>query len=116
MQVITVPDRAFQAQKVGINWIQQYIFPGGVLPSLAEIERVNARTGLVLDSSYDIGTDYGLTIRRWREAFWVKMNTVRDQGYDDYFIKTWDYYLAACEAGFRTRITGDVHIAFDKVH
>jgi len=116
MQTITVPDRAFQAQKVGINWIQQYIFPGGVLPSLAEIERVNTRTGLVLDSSYDIGPDYGLTLRRWREAFWLKINTVRDQGYDDYFIKTWDYYLAACEAGFRTRITGDVHVAFDKAH
>lgn len=115
MQVITVPDRAFEKQKVGVNWVQKYIFPGGVLPSLAEMERVNARTGLVLDSSDDIGADYAVTLHQWRDAFWANMDTVRAQGYDDYFVKTWDYYLAACEAGFLTRITGDVHVAFDKV-
>ncbi|MDA1035450.1 MAG: cyclopropane-fatty-acyl-phospholipid synthase, partial [Chloroflexi bacterium] len=113
MQVITVPDRAFQAQKIGVNWIQKYIFPGGVLPSLAEMERVNAHTGLVLDSSDDIGADYAVTLHRWRDAFWANMDAVHAQGYDDYFVKTWDYYLAACEAGFLTRITGDVHIDFN---
>jgi cyclopropane-fatty-acyl-phospholipid synthase len=115
MQVITVPDRAFRKQKVGVNWIQKYIFPGGVLPSLTEMERVNGRTGLVLDSSHDLGADYAVTLHRWRDAFWANMDALRAQGYDDYFIKTWDYYLAACEAGFLTRITGDVQIAFDKV-
>jgi cyclopropane-fatty-acyl-phospholipid synthase len=115
MQVITVPESAFEAQKSGINWIQKYIFPGGVLPSLAEMERVNTRTGLVLDSSDDIGLDYATTLHQWRERFWAKIDEVRAQGYDDYFIKTWDYYLAACETGFLTRITGDVHVAFDKI-
>jgi cyclopropane-fatty-acyl-phospholipid synthase len=115
MQVITVPDSAFEAQKTGINWVQKYIFPGGVLPSLAEMERVNARTGLVLDSSDDIGLDYAKTLHQWRERFWADITQVRSQGYDEYFIRTWDYYLAACEAGFLTRITGDVHVAFDKV-
>jgi cyclopropane-fatty-acyl-phospholipid synthase len=115
MQIITVPDSAFEAQKFGVNWIQKYIFPGGVLPSLAELERVNARTGLVLDSSDDIGLDYAATLHQWRDRFWEKINDVRAHGYDDYFIRTWDYYLAGCEAGFLTRITGDVHVAFDKV-
>ena len=114
MQIITVPDNAFEAQKVGVNWIQKYIFPGGVLPSLAELERVNISTGLVLDSSEDIGLDYAITLHQWRDRFWAKIDDVRAHGYDDYFIRTWDYYLAGCEAGFLTRITGDVHVAFHK--
>ena len=114
MQVITVPDNAFEAQKTGINWIQKYIFPGGVLPSLAEIERVNAHTSLVMDTSYDIGRDYAVTLHQWRARFWANIHSARAQGYDEYFIRTWDYYLAACEAGFLTAITGDAHIAFNK--
>jgi cyclopropane-fatty-acyl-phospholipid synthase len=115
MQVITVPDSAFEAQKNGINWIQKYIFPGGVLPSVAEMERVNAKTGLVLDSTHDIGLDYATTLHQWRDRFWDQIDSVRAQGYDEYFIRTWDYYLLACEAGFLTRTTGDVHVAFDKL-
>lgn len=114
MQVITVPDSAFEAQKNGVNWIQKYIFPGGVLPSVAEMERVNAHTGLVLDSSEDIGMEYAATLHQWRDRFWEHIDSVRAQGYDEYFIKTWDYYLLATEAGFLTRTTGDVHVAFNK--
>ena len=115
MQVITVPDDAFERQKKGVNWIQKYIFPGGVLPSLAEMERCNAHTGLVLDSADDIGAHYAVTLHQWRERFRDRIDDVRALGYDDRFINTWDYYLAACEAGFLTGITADVHIAFDKV-
>jgi cyclopropane-fatty-acyl-phospholipid synthase len=115
MQIITVPESSFKAQKFGVNWIQKYIFPGGVLPSLAELERVNTHTGLVLDSSNDIGLDYAVTLHKWRDRFWEKIDDVRAHGYDDYFIRTWDYYLAGCEAGFLTRITGNVHVAFDKI-
>jgi cyclopropane-fatty-acyl-phospholipid synthase len=115
MQVITVPDGAFEAQKTGVNWIQKYIFPGGVLPSLAEMERVNAHTGLLLNRVEDIGAHYATTLHQWRERFWKRMDDVRTQGYDEYFVKTWDYYLAACEAGFLTRNTSDVQIAFTKV-
>ena len=115
MQVITVPDHAFEAQKTGVNWIQKYVFPGGVLPSLAEMERANTRTGLLLDSAEDIGLHYSTTLRQWRERFWERIDDVRALGYDERLIRTWDYYLAACEANFQTRNTGDVHVAFDKV-
>lgn len=114
MQVITVPDRDFEAQRSGVNWIQKYIFPGGVLPSLAAMEHANARTGLVLISSDDIGPHYETTLHQWRERFQEHLDEVRAQGYDQHFINTWDYYLAACEAGFRTRTTGDVHVVFEK--
>ena len=115
MQVITVPDRNFERQKTGVNWIQKYIFPGGVLPSLAEMERANAKTGLVVASVDNIGLDYAVTLRQWRAAFWNNVDRVRDlTGYDERFIKTWDYYLAACEAGFLSHNTDDVQIVFEK--
>ncbi len=114
MQVITVPDRNFAAQKNGVNWIQKHIFPGGVLPSLAEMERANAGTGLVVASLDHIGRHYAATLRQWREAFRQRLADVRRQGYDERFIRTWDYYLAACEAGFLTSATDDVQIAFEK--
>jgi cyclopropane-fatty-acyl-phospholipid synthase len=114
MQVITVPDSAFEAQKSGVNWVQKYIFPGGVLPSLEEMERCNARTGLALVSADDIGLDYARTLRLWRQRFWDQIDAVRAMGYDDRFVRMWDYYLAACEAGFLTRLTGDVQVVFQK--
>ena len=115
MQVITVPDRNFERQKTGVNWIQKYIFPGGVLPSLAEMERANAKTGLVVASVDNIGLDYAVTLRQWRAAFWNNVDRVRDlTGYDERFIKTWDYYLAACEAGFLSHNTDDMQIVFEK--
>ena len=114
MQVITVPDRSFEAQKRGVNWIQKYIFPGGVLPSLAAMEQANARTGLIIASVDHIGQHYAVTLRQWRKTFWDRIDDVRALGYDERFVKTWDYYLAACEAGFLTNTTDDVQIVFEK--
>ena len=114
MQVITVPDRSFAAQKSGVNWIQKYIFPGGVLPSLSAMEQANARTGLVIAFLDNIGEHYAVTLRQWRKAFWDRIDDVRAMGYDERFVKTWDYYLAACEAGFLTNTTDDIQIVFEK--
>ena len=114
MQVITVPDRNFEAQKRGVNWIQKYIFPGGVLPSLAAMEQANARTGLVVASLDHIGQHYAVTLRQWRRTFRDRIEDVRALGYDERFIRTWDYYLAACEAGFLTNNTDDLQIVFEK--
>jgi len=114
MQVITVPDSAFKTQKTGVNWIQKYIFPGGVLPSLEEMVRCNARTGLTLESSDDIGLDYATTLHQWRERFSARDSDARSMGYDEHFIKTWDYYLASCEASFLSRNTANLQVAFVK--
>ena len=114
MQVITVPDRSFTAQKSGVNWVQKYIFPGGALPSLAAMEQANARTGLNIASMDNIGQHYAATLQQWRKAFWERIVDVRQQGYDEHFIRTWNYYLAACEAGFRSNNTDDVQIVFEK--
>jgi cyclopropane-fatty-acyl-phospholipid synthase len=98
----------------GVNWFQKYIFPGGMLPSRGEMERALKGTRLVVDSVRDIAPHYALTLRRWRDAFLATRDDVRALGFDDRFIRMWDYYLAASEASFLTRNTGDLQIAFDK--
>jgi len=111
LQVITVPDRAYEPQRRGANWIQRYIFPGGLLPSLAAIERSLVRTGLVVESVTDIGPHYVRTLAEWRERFMVQREHVRALGYDERFVRMWEYYLAQSEAGFATGITQDLQIA-----
>ncbi len=114
MQTITVPDRSFEALRDGVNWVQKYIFPGGMLPSIVVIERALRPTDLVLDGFDDIGAHYALTLRRWRERFLAQLPAVRDIGFDDKFIRTWEYYLALSEAGFLTRNTGDAQLTLAK--
>jgi cyclopropane-fatty-acyl-phospholipid synthase len=115
VQTISVPDRSFAALRDGVNWMQKYIFPGGMLPSISEIERAIRRTGLVIDGLEDIGLHYARTLRRWRERFIEQQSAIRELGFDDRFCRLWEYYLAASEAGFITRNTGDLQIVFQKV-
>jgi cyclopropane-fatty-acyl-phospholipid synthase len=114
VQVITFPDDAYQAQLRGANWIQRYIFPGGVLPSLAAIERSLAGTRLLVTGVTDIRASYALTLHAWRTRFLEQVEAVRALGFDDRFVRMWDYYLSISEAGFRTGMTQDLQIAFEK--
>jgi cyclopropane-fatty-acyl-phospholipid synthase len=114
VQVITFPHDAYLAQLRGANWIQRYIFPGGVLPSLAAIESALEGTGLLLTAVHDIRDSYALTLRAWRARFFDRIDEVRAMGFDERFVRMWDYYLAISEAGFRTGMTQDLQIAFEK--
>ena len=114
MQTISVPDRSFASMRDGVNWIQKYIFPGGLLPSIAELERALRDTRLVITGVEDIGPHYAITLRCWREAFMAQLPAVRALGFDDRFIRMWEYYLATSEAGFLTRNTGDLQVVFEK--
>ena len=109
-----MPDRNYQAQKNGVNWIQKYIFPGGVLPSVEEMERSTSNSGLIMENYSSIGSDYAKTLNIWRANFWKEVEAIKGLGYPDRFIRMWDYYLALCEAGFNTGNTDDVHIIFQK--
>ena len=115
MQTISLPDRAFAPVRDGVNWVQKYIFPGGMLPSIAEIERALHGTDLVIDGLEDIGAHYARTLRLWRERFLSRLPEVRALGFDTRFVRMWEYYLAVCEAGFATRNTGDLQIGFSKL-
>jgi len=114
IQVITFPHDAYEAQLRGANWIQRHIFPGGVLPSLAAIESALEGTQLLVTGVSDIRDSYALTLKTWRTRFFERIAEVRAMGFDDRFIRMWDYYLSISEAGFRTGLTQDLQIAFQK--
>lgn len=114
IQVITFPHDAYEAQLRGANWIQRYIFPGGVLPSLTAIESSLDDTGLLVTGVRDIRDSYALTLKTWRTSFFEHIEEVRALGFDDRFIRMWDYYLSISEAGFRTGMTQDLQISLEK--
>jgi cyclopropane-fatty-acyl-phospholipid synthase len=114
VQVITFPHDAYLAQLRGANWIQRYIFPGGVLPSLAAVESSLEGTQLLVSGVSDIRESYARTLRSWRTSFFARLDEVRAMGFDERFIRMWDYYLSISEAGFRTGMTQDLQIAFQK--
>ena len=114
LQVITFPDVAYEAQRRGANWIQTYIFPGGLCPSLAVIEQSSHGTRLLIREARDIAESYARTLRAWRIRFLENVDAVRAQGFDDRFIRMWEYYLALSEAGFATGLTQDLQIVMEK--
>jgi len=114
LQVITFPDVAYEAQRRGANWIQTYIFPGGLCPSLAVIERSLHGTRLLIREVHDIAPSYVRTLRAWRDRFLGQLDAVRAQGFDDRFIRMWEYYLALSEAGFATGVSQDLQLVLEK--
>jgi cyclopropane-fatty-acyl-phospholipid synthase len=114
LQTITFPDVAYERQRRGANWIQTYIFPGGLCPSLAVIERSTHDTRFLVTGVTDIAASYVLTLRAWRERFLTRLDAVRAMGFDERFIRMWDYYLALSEAGFATGISQDLQIVLEK--
>ena len=114
LQTIAFPDVAYRPQARGANWIQTYIFPGGLLPSLAQVERSLHRTRLLVRSVEDIAPDYVRTLATWRATFLSRLDEVRAMGFDERFIRMWDYYLSISEAGFDTGVCQDLQIVLEK--
>ncbi len=114
LQVICFPDVDYEPQRRSSNWIQQYIFPGGLLPSLAEIERSLHGTQLLMTATHDIRDHYVGTLARWRARFMSRLDEVRALGFDERFIRMWEYYLAISEAGFSTGLIQDQQIVLEK--
>ena len=114
LQSITFPDAAYDRQLRGANWIQTYIFPGGLCPSLAVIERATRDTRLLVTQVTDIAADYVRTLREWRMRFMEQAGVVRSMGFDDRFIRMWEYYLALSEAGFATGVSQDLQLVLEK--
>ena len=101
LQFITCPDDRYHQFRRGVDFIQKHIFPGSLLLSLNRVNDQLSRTGgFVLNQMTDFGQDYARTLRLWREAFNGRLDEVRGLGFDDRFIRKWNYYLCYCEAGF----------------
>lgn len=102
LQAITMPHDRLMATRNTFTWIQKYIFPGGLLPSLVAIEREADRAGLRVTDRRGFGPHYAETLRLWRERFSDRAAEVDALGFDDTFRRMWTFYLAYSEAGFRS--------------
>jgi cyclopropane-fatty-acyl-phospholipid synthase len=114
LQTITLPDVGYERQRRGVNWIQAYIFPGGLVPSLAGIERSLHDTRLLITGTQDIAASYVRTLATWRANFLAHRQEVRALGLDERFLRMWEYYLAQSEAGFATGLIQDQQIILEK--
>ena len=104
LQYITCPDAQYKVLRRGTDFIQRHIFPGSLLNSIGRVNTALNRTGdLFLHDLDDMGPYYARTLHVWRENFHRVLDAVRAQGFDETFIRKWDYYLAYCEAAFATR-------------
>jgi cyclopropane-fatty-acyl-phospholipid synthase len=104
VQTIAIGSHRFDEYAKHCDWIQKYIFPGGLLPSLLELTKAAARrTPLGIHALEDVGLHYARTLAEWRARFLARLDEVRALGFDDRFTRMWDYYLSSCEAAFATR-------------
>lgn len=101
LQIITIDDDRFDSYRAQADFIQRYIFPGGMLPSVAILNEKFDQHGLELVDQQMFGLDYAKTLAEWAEAFENHVPTIEQQGFDKYFHRLWRYYLAYCEGGFR---------------
>ncbi|TPW26408.1 SAM-dependent methyltransferase [Pararhizobium mangrovi] len=103
LQVITINDAAFERYRSNPDFIQRYVFPGGMLPTMRHLRDVAARSELNLTAEHAFGGDYARTLVEWRDRFWRAWSTIRPLGFDERFRRMWEFYLQYCEAGFRAR-------------
>jgi cyclopropane-fatty-acyl-phospholipid synthase len=102
LQIITIADPFYGAYRKTPDFIQKYIFPGGMLPCPAVLRQHYAQAGLELLRTEYFGQDYARTLGIWRRRFEGAWGQIRGMGFDERFRRIWTYYLAYCEAGFRT--------------
>jgi cyclopropane-fatty-acyl-phospholipid synthase len=101
LQVISIAEKKFEAYLRSPDFIQLYVFPGGMLPTVTIMREQIARAGLVLEAFEPFGASYAQTLAEWRRRFHAAWPRLRQGGLDEMFGRKWDYYLAYCEAGFR---------------
>ncbi len=113
IQAITIEDHRYEQALTSVDFIKRHIFPGSFIPCVSAITGAAARASdLRLVNLEDIGPSYALTLNHWRQRFMAKLDQVRALGYDERFIRMWEFYLCYCEGGFIERSIGDVHLLF----
>jgi cyclopropane-fatty-acyl-phospholipid synthase len=114
IQSIVIADHLFSRYIQGTDFIQQYIFPGGCLPSPHQFRESARRAGLRVVNEKAFGRDYAETLRTWRHKFLQEEPAVRALGFDTPFIRTWEFYLAYCEAAFMESNTDVIQFTLEK--
>ncbi|HSB39399.1 MAG TPA: cyclopropane-fatty-acyl-phospholipid synthase family protein [Gaiellaceae bacterium] len=110
IQTILVPEERWDRYRKTPDWIERYVFPGCLIPSLGALSRALAGSELELRDVDEIGPHYAETLRRWRTSFHERIAEVRELGHGPRFERTWDFYLAFCEAAFRTGTLRDAQL------
>lgn len=115
IQAITIQDQRFEYARKNTDFIQQYIFPGGCLPSNTIVaQHIQQDTDMQIVGLEDITQDYARTLADWRRAFFKNISAVKSQGFDEIFIRMWDFYLCYCEGGFSERAISTAQYLFAK--
>jgi cyclopropane-fatty-acyl-phospholipid synthase len=115
IQAITIEDHRYEQALRSVDFIQRHVFPGSFIPSLQALLGAKSRVGdLALIDAFDFGPSYARTLAAWRQRFHAQLPAVRALGFEERFIRLWDYYLAYCEGGFRERSVGVAHLLFSK--
>lgn len=115
LQVITIREDSFDWYRREIDFIRRYVFPGGMLPSPAVLRDLGRRSGLPIQGERIFGLDYAATLTHWRERFRAAWPDLAPLGFDERFRRLWEYYLAYCEAGFRSGNIDVRQVVFAKV-
>jgi len=102
LQIITVADKRWHIYKRGVDFIQKYIFPGGMLPSPSVLRAEVERAGLRVVRSIEFGQSYSQTLRRWYDSFNEKWDLVAAHGFDERFRRMWNFYLTSCAGTFQS--------------
>jgi len=114
IQAITIRDSEYDRARKEVDFIKRYIFPGCNIPSVARLLEAAGKTDLTLFHLDDITPHYAKTLKLWREAFLGSADEIRAMGFDDSFLRMWEFYFAYCEGGFEERAIGDVQLTFTK--
>lgn len=115
IQTIVIADELFENYRKGTDFIQQYIFPGGMLPSPSAFRSAAEKHGLCIVDEFAFGADYARTLTEWRDAFKRRLPQVRKQGFDERFLRTWEFYFGYCEAGFRANSISVMQFTLKKI-
>ena len=110
IQAITYPDENYETYRKGCDFIQKFIFPGSLLPSVASMKNSINLTNLKLDDIERIGPHYATTLNLWNKNFNQNIDKIKEMGFDQYFINLWNYYFSYCEAGFANNTIDDVQL------
>lgn len=102
LQIITISDDLFASYRKRVDFIQKYIFPGGMLPSVEALQQQFSSAGLDFVSAHMFGKSYARTLREWNDEFLARWSEIEPLGFDRSFRNLWEYYLSYCEAGFMT--------------
>lgn len=116
IQTIVIDDSLFEKYRTETDFIQQYVFPGGMLPSTSKFIEHAKAVGLMIKDQFNFGLDYASTLRIWRENFNQKLTEIKQLGFNDEFIRLWNFYLMYCAAGFAEQSIDVIQFTLEKPH